>query len=539
MSLAPDVDSNLLIGRGALYFDRLGADGNPTGELDLGNCAEFSVKQALTLKEHFTSRGGVKRRDLNLLQDVKFSIPLTLDEYSKENLLLAICGDAVEYLTQSAGAATATVAACRGRWLETGFRSIKNTVVSHGGTVFTALVDYLVDNPGGRVMPLSTGAIYENEPLLVSFEYDAICQPKLVAGKREVLGLLRFIPNITQGPSWELKAWKCKLKLEEAIQFVTDDWGLLKLVAEVMSDEEAHPAEPFFTVLGLKDAPGVDTVDFSLSLDPTDSMTVEFTNLCSGPIDSYLWDLGDGTTSPDASPAPHTYATAGTKTVSLTATNEYGSTKKTRSIETHLNILHCLWKFDEGAGLVVKDSGVNGCDGTWSGSGAHWSGAYGLFTAAASDVVKISNAPYLNPTTGITIGGRVNRTAESTVYDAVIKKTNWTLESNGVGGPNYYLRMWLKIGGIWVGGPQTDPLNWGQEYHIVGTYDGSFIRIYQDGVSKNAPAPASGSVDTDTGEVWIGSDPANTNRLWIGKMKDMRMYDSGLTAAEVLAWFNE
>lgn len=51
---------------------------------------------------------------------------------------------------------------------------------------------------------------------------------------------------------------------------------------------------------------------------------VQFTNESSGMATlGYLWDFGDGTTSPDTDPA-HTYTQSGTYTITLTTSNEFG-----------------------------------------------------------------------------------------------------------------------------------------------------------------------------------------------------------------------
>jgi PKD repeat protein len=54
-------------------------------------------------------------------------------------------------------------------------------------------------------------------------------------------------------------------------------------------------------------------------------LTVTFTNGTSGPgTITYAWDFGDGNTSTDTNPT-HTFTTAGDRTVTLAATNQYGS----------------------------------------------------------------------------------------------------------------------------------------------------------------------------------------------------------------------
>ena len=60
--------------------------------------------------------------------------------------------------------------------------------------------------------------------------------------------------------------------------------------------------------------------------------TATFVNTTIGIATSYLWDFGDGNTSTLANPV-HVYANAGTYDVVLTATNECGSSTKTRQVE--------------------------------------------------------------------------------------------------------------------------------------------------------------------------------------------------------------
>ncbi len=56
----------------------------------------------------------------------------------------------------------------------------------------------------------------------------------------------------------------------------------------------------------------------------TEGGTVNFTDLSTNTPTSWSWDFGDSATSTSQNPS-HTYSTAGTYTVSLTATNAYGS----------------------------------------------------------------------------------------------------------------------------------------------------------------------------------------------------------------------
>ena len=71
------------------------------------------------------------------------------------------------------------------------------------------------------------------------------------------------------------------------------------------------------------------TADFSISQTSGEyDLPVSFTSLSSGPIDSYQWSFGDGSTSTEENPS-HVYTAAGTYTVSLTVTGPGGSDTST------------------------------------------------------------------------------------------------------------------------------------------------------------------------------------------------------------------
>ncbi|HXC06597.1 MAG TPA: C1 family peptidase, partial [Bacteroidia bacterium] len=86
----------------------------------------------------------------------------------------------------------------------------------------------------------------------------------------------------------------------------------------------------------------------SHAIPPVAAMTVNTTNTCSGAVQftdkssntptSWLWDFGDGTTSTLQNPT-HTYASSGTFTVKLNATNSYGNNTATNSNYVTVNML--------------------------------------------------------------------------------------------------------------------------------------------------------------------------------------------------------
>lgn len=90
----------------------------------------------------------------------------------------------------------------------------------------------------------------------------------------------------------------------------------------------------------------------------TRPLNVAFTDTSTNTPTSWAWTFGDGGTSSAQNPS-HTYATAGTYTVTLVATNAAGSDTKTRTgYVTAANPAGTLTKIKWGTDLVVTDEGA-------------------------------------------------------------------------------------------------------------------------------------------------------------------------------------
>jgi PKD repeat protein len=99
-------------------------------------------------------------------------------------------------------------------------------------------------------------------------------------------------------------------------------------------------------------------------------LAVLFNNTSTGTISSYAWNFGDGTTSSAQSPS-HTYATAGTYSVSLTVTGSGGS--KTLTKANYITVTSTPGKGSLSGTVAASSTTVNlSAVGTidW----AHWSG---------------------------------------------------------------------------------------------------------------------------------------------------------------------
>jgi hypothetical protein len=92
---------NYVFGRGVCYFAPFDENGVPMGERDLGNCPGLTVNISSEKAEHFSSRSGLRRKDLDVTISVAFNSQVTIEDMSPENLALFVAGS-TQTVTQAA-----------------------------------------------------------------------------------------------------------------------------------------------------------------------------------------------------------------------------------------------------------------------------------------------------------------------------------------------------------------------------------------------------------------------------------------------------
>lgn len=108
MATSPNTD-NYTLGKGVVFFDQL-ISGAYQGERDLGNAPAFTFNIALETLEHYSSRGGLKAKDKEIISQITPGLAFTLDEVNKENMALLTLGDTTTE-TQALGSVEGEVVA--------------------------------------------------------------------------------------------------------------------------------------------------------------------------------------------------------------------------------------------------------------------------------------------------------------------------------------------------------------------------------------------------------------------------------------------
>ncbi len=199
-----------------------------------------------------------------------------------------------------------------------------------------------------------------------------------------------------------------------------------------------------------------------------------------------------------------------------------------------------IWLFDEGVGGVVGDSSGNGNDGVINGDFVWDSGKFGnALIASDTGSIDVPASDSLNTvTSAMTIAAWFRIDADS---NTGIRRPNaFLLEDQSDTEPvpdGFSFRMWTTDG-LSPGIYGRMELLQGQWYHVAGTYDGSQMRLYVDGVEEGEVTDSTGVAIDGTwgGDVGTPGDALQLKfgaESLIGGMDETVLLNRALTANEI------
>ena len=195
--------------------------------------------------------------------------------------------------------------------------------------------------------------------------------------------------------------------------------------------------------------------------------------------------------------------------------------------------LLAYWAFDDGetdpASTTALDSSSNGRDGILE-LGPQWvagrlDGALEL--DGTDDLVRVAADAQLDELSAFTVAGWIRHGATSSFRSIVDKRDNHT------DGFDLYLnassRLFIRVNNAALNG--TAVVADGTWHHVAGTYDGSELRLYVDGV-LDASLSASAGVSSTVDDLLIGRNWSG-GYLFGGVLDDLRIYGRALAPAEI------
>jgi hypothetical protein len=246
--------SNLLLGRGEIYVDKY-VSGVKTGELFLGNCTSFAISTKDDMKEKYTSTKAtstlLKRIPVHRTVEMK----IEGDEFSIENMEFMLMGTSGT-LTQTGASVTGETlssSVALGRYYPTLYRNISAVTVKagvSGATAMTNNTDYIID-ADGRIYTVPGGAIVAGDILKADYTYATISgYSKLAGGYQSYIeAFIRFKGKPTNGPQYEVTAWKVNLTPNGDLGFISDDFGKWQLQGLLLDDTANHATSPYYDII--------------------------------------------------------------------------------------------------------------------------------------------------------------------------------------------------------------------------------------------------------------------------------------------------
>lgn len=192
------------------------------------------------------------------------------------------------------------------------------------------------------------------------------------------------------------------------------------------------------------------------------------------------------------------------------------------------------WKFDETSGTSALDSSGNGNTGTHSGGptistdvpSTSFSNARSLSFDGVNDTVQIGSSSIHMPSTlTISFWVKANAWPQWATPLGKIVSSSWT---NGWGFYSNGSNLYFFVGNYSSNAASILAPSLGQWVHMAGTWDGTTVSIYKDGI---AGASASSSVAPTNPPFVIGEAPGGyfANAF----LDDVRIYNRVLSPAEI------
>lgn len=200
------------------------------------------------------------------------------------------------------------------------------------------------------------------------------------------------------------------------------------------------------------------------------------------------------------------------------------------------------WRFDEGAGSVALETASGSNHGALDGAAYVASRTEDAGTALDFDGVDdaLDLGTFDIDSSELTLSAWIRIDDFDQMDGRILSKANgvqdvdhiWMLSTIASGG-DHVLRFRLRTGGVTTTLIATGtPLPTGTWVHVAATYDGSAMRIWQDGTEVALMAKA-GMIDTDpTMPATVGNQPTR-DRAFDGSIDDVRLFDRGLNPDEI------
>ena len=174
------------------------------------------------------------------------------------------------------------------------------------------------------------------------------------------------------------------------------------------------------------------------------------------------------------------------------------------------------------------------------GTGAVFENRWGASFDGLNDYLDLGTSSSLNPTSTLTISAWVNISGAGTGSIPTIYSSSKS--NSGSGGitltySNSKFQFYLDTSGSgsWVFAESNSTVNTNQWYHLVGTWDGSTVTLYINGVAQTTTASAS-TIGYNTN---VSAKIGRYDTQYVdGSIDDVSLFDSALSASDISSIYN-
>lgn len=206
-------------------------------------------------------------------------------------------------------------------------------------------------------------------------------------------------------------------------------------------------------------------------------------------------------------------------------------------------VLHLA--FNEGAGTVASDSSGTGNDGELVGDvqwvdGLAGSGALYISGSAAENMVVVPDDDTLDITDAMTISIWANIEANPDGSNSLITKADtYMIHTSDWSGNGLEQELLLWPFAAWQTTAST-PIQPNEWSHVVGTFDGSLVKMYIDGEFMGEVEWPNGQIAVTESDLVIGRDSRSccAGRISTLTIDDVMLFSRALSDAEVMELFN-
>jgi len=231
--------NDYVLGKGKLFFDVFDAQGNTTGKRFLGNCPGFTVQVTSENLEHFSSTGGIKEKDLDILIQVDRSATISCDNMEMANLELFLVGELVKITEAIATITDEPITVLQDRSYQlgvtvakpTGVRAVTGVAVTDAGgsTTYVLGTDYTVDLDLATIYIISGGNIASgsSEDIEVDYSTTVNTRDQIAASTKAIKGALHYVADNPQGVNKDLFGPSVTLAPEGDLALIGEEIGTI------------------------------------------------------------------------------------------------------------------------------------------------------------------------------------------------------------------------------------------------------------------------------------------------------------------------